>query len=177
MEPLNPPTDNLYKFIAIAGLLLMFFGLSAPSWYLITARSKITDLSIEVRTIELEIHFLEEDLQRLTGKSIDQIGKSELSPEQTAKLREILLKQVRLNETLKLEEWKARSMILAMLVLGVTTFFGSWMARKGFSLWYDRLQVFQDAIIKDEAIAIKNRVASETTQDSEDEKKSVSPKR
>ncbi len=59
------PTDNLYKFVALAGLILLLFS---PIYYQFFSRDvllKNINLRAEMRRMEKEVEFLREDTDLL----------------------------------------------------------------------------------------------------------------
>lgn len=52
---LTPPTDNLYKFIAITGLLFIFASLFYPTFFNIQINERILDSEKDVETATKDI--------------------------------------------------------------------------------------------------------------------------
>ena len=52
---INPPTDNLYKFSAISGLILLIFGTYYPSQILMQAQKNQIELDSEIEKYKLKI--------------------------------------------------------------------------------------------------------------------------
>lgn len=85
----NPPTDNLYKFVAVAGLIVFILGLMFPISEAIKAGRKVIPLETEVSVIEQSwllmrerVDWLREDVATLE-KEVEEL-ESEASPERKA---------------------------------------------------------------------------------------------
>jgi hypothetical protein len=64
MNPFTPPTDSLYKFIAITGLVLVIFCLSFPIVQGENLGDQIESLKAEISMLKLERSFLATDIKQ-----------------------------------------------------------------------------------------------------------------
>jgi hypothetical protein len=166
--PIAPPTDNLYKFIAIVGLLILGFCVTYP-WILkhdINMEKIKTERDLAILNIKSQ-HVTEED--NALGDIYDEQTQDELGSKKIqSKLDEDHLKaRTTTNDNLrwilieKYEEIKAKQkqielesywikLIVCFSYGGI--FIGIILVIVGFRLWYFRFQMYQDAIIKDQAI-------------------------
>lgn len=55
MDFLKPPTDNLYKFVAMSGLVLFLVSMTYPPWLSYRFSSSIFELEKDTKILELEI--------------------------------------------------------------------------------------------------------------------------
>jgi len=166
MQLPNLPTDNLYKFIAISGLLLIFLSTVLPLWLihnmeleLIETEEERDFISYELEILNNEIKLLEKqeeflqalssntkrDLTKLNNKETKDIGKAE---QKTIDIRKELMKSKIKSEKLS---YLVSEITKLKLVIFIGNFIGIMFTSYGFSLWYRRLQKYQDEIIKNEA--------------------------
>ncbi|WP_370408208.1 hypothetical protein [Tenacibaculum dicentrarchi] len=121
MNSLKPPTDNLYKFMSIFGLILFIFGIYTY---------KTTDFNLRKDIY----HFDSEKKNISVNPNLDSIAKSNklISKQATEKELKYRLKQYPRD--------MASLIIIAIagLALGIV----------GFRLWYLKTQKFQDKIIE-----------------------------
>ena len=156
------PTDNLYKFVALAGLILL---LVSPVYYQFFSRDvrlKNIDLRAAMGRLEKEVEFLREDTDLLKDniqakkqekseghdEHNDSVKKVEVLNQKT---RETILKTIELNrigngvfvynDQLSLLRWSS----IGGAVSGVL------LLTLGFYLWYTRIQVYQDQILINDA--------------------------
>ena len=80
---LKPPTDNLYKFMCISGLILVLLSLMIPTWQLNKIRQSYLEQKRDLEILDLDSEMTEHREQRLTQQA-DELNKT----------RAILLKQV-----------------------------------------------------------------------------------
>ncbi len=67
---LTPPTDNLYKFVAITGLLLIFVSIFYPIFLDIQINEKILEIEKDSKIVTIEATKLDResnDMQRKTN--------------------------------------------------------------------------------------------------------------
>lgn len=179
MSLFQPPTDNLYKFLAIAGLLLFGFSLIFPALQLRELRDKQIQLVGERQVLNVEQSYWEamsdvelgnnkimlEAIQSLRNEPdfmkqdkayIDYIN-NELNRgrERNEQLKEksklLFIREAEINT--KNELLKAVDFdITFMRWLGVVTaLIASCFASYGFRLWYRRVQAPQDFILANQA--------------------------
>lgn len=144
----SPPTDNLYKFLALAGILVAVG--SYIFVYLQADRSQ--ELLIELKQGAALIH-AETEIARLRSLLNDP------NERRSKHLEEAYETAVREGARLtKVEEelafllaWKNRYMIA--LVAGLVV--GAALSAVGFVLWYRRVQKYQDLILRRQATEAK----------------------
>ena len=178
--PPVPPSDSLYKFTAIGGLILVVFSLYVP-WKM-SSDLLITMLDIELasRKWRLEAKYLDRDmeeikeLQQENERDFDELDKiltksKAFSASQMKGFREREADALR---RLKQIEGKRRELELILLqsnntvskvkvlssdasklnwISWLTLWAGATLMVFGFSNWYFKFQVFQDRIIKSQA--------------------------
>jgi hypothetical protein len=67
MDFLKPPTDNLYKFVPIPGLLLVLVSLTYPPWLSYRLNISIYELEKDTKILELEVKGRTNQRQGLQG--------------------------------------------------------------------------------------------------------------
>lgn len=146
MDILKPPTDNLYKFIAISGLLIFLASFVFPQILGREYVTKVAEVEGGLRVLENESAYI----TRLRSQSDDQNQKAEDNSE--IKQREARFDKVaevrkkhEISKALSAEvrRWKLFGII--GMSLGIVLMAG------GFYLWYSRLQKYQDKLLKREA--------------------------
>ncbi|MGD0779600.1 MAG: hypothetical protein ABR954_02295 [Dehalococcoidales bacterium] len=149
------PTDNIYKFLAIAGLILIILCDTIP---ILIER----DLSIQTiqtqgdyNTLNQEVNFLAEDI------SWAQNNKENLTVEQAQELqdraRQQLLKNIELNNKLNLLNFYKDELNQIWIFRWVVISIGILLAIIGFGYWYFRWQQPLDLIIRNETQKLKKR--------------------
>ena len=162
---IRPPTDNLYKFMAIAGIITVLFSLFYFSDRGSDLETKKDSFNLMNGLIAKEMSFLIDDLDYF----IDDLGgikedimngsldltklKSEdlvyQSKEFQDAYRELAIKQIEAesNELVLLRlSSELRFIFWASLIL---TFWGFGLVIFGFYFWYEKLQFYQDFEIKE----------------------------
>lgn len=105
MDLTSVPTDNLYKFMAISGLLLIFFCCSVPVWYAKDSHGIITNLKKEAEILQLEMQYLDMEIKEEVGnKPLKDLVISDLKAPTREQFREWNIKERELVG--KLEEEK-----------------------------------------------------------------------
>lgn len=142
---INPPTDNLYKFIAISGVVILIMSVGFPF-------SKATNLSIKEAEITADyIRLLEE------SKFGDDSGTLFTgNPKKSKEHTDFLNKQTKeSNRTLREIEQKERIFKIFKQEIRFYTWvgavgatFGFAVSLWGFFLWYSRVQKYEDIILK-----------------------------
>ena len=149
MNIIQPPTDSLYKFMAVSGLLILGFFVIWPELRLYELGQQTVQVVGEVNILHREVDHLQEDMVRL--------GKNKSVPEiliEKRRLLEIKLEQIGTKgELLELATTDMRRMI-RVLYMGVV--FGLILSFLGFILWYRKVQMWQDIAIRREALLEAN---------------------
>lgn len=143
------PTDNLYKFIAIFGLIIFVLAVIYPRKALNELYLHSLELYGQVKILELQSVNLENKLNELglpTDKgTLEQ--KEEFKKEAfNLKLKSQELKNANAKNDYLLKQYQS---YLKYSYLGMTS--GILLMFLGFILWYFKLQLYQDIIIKKEA--------------------------
>ena len=137
------PTDSLYKFITMSGLVLTVLSLT----YLVLSRH---DLALKVAEGEGVIKNAEVERQNLEAMKISPTTppKDEYEQARLARFFDLVSESRRLHErnVVFLEQYlELRPWVFISLLFGVVLFAGgSW-------LWYMRLQRYQDLIVQAES--------------------------
>jgi hypothetical protein len=149
----TPPTDNLYKFTALSGVVILGFSVFYPL-------SEMRTLAISQSDILSEQLSLNEDLKR-TIKEINErkelVGLVPIEKLQSDlnEMKKLLDKKRQEANLLKLKKERLTvsqrflEIYLALSVIG--TIVGLGLSCFGFFFWYKRVQIFQDMQIRREA--------------------------
>ena len=131
------PTDNLYKFMALAGVVLLVFGLSYPLRLATQLQLQLADQQVQVeisklRTEQIEGRFdlIKRDKTATLSQSLELQSKLYDLREQTAVVSGAVEKA-----RLLLYQF----LFFAIIGLGCAVS-GYLLARAGFKLWYVRVQ-------------------------------------
>jgi hypothetical protein len=173
---IQTPTNNLYKFLAIIGLLLSAFFSTYPLLKMFDLNQESIRLSGEVRVLEIEadaleeeVNYLDEDIKKLqifvdgvsniaelTQQQVSTLSeKNKEIAEKTDRLRDkrtsILIKneEIQTKSNLQARTLKAVKIILWLSLAGIALAISCLIA--GFRLWYKRTQIYQDILIKAQA--------------------------
>ena len=153
MQIPNLPTDNLYKFMALLGLILIILSTVFPIWTIhyiglkqIQSQTELDLFDIEEVYLRREQQEIRETLEALPPNK--RIGARRLTDEK-ARDHSIKFGQTKgkWEEIKYLNSW--RKDLKVFIFTGM--FIGSILTVYGFSLWYKRLQKYQDQVIKNEA--------------------------
>jgi hypothetical protein len=138
----NLPTDNLYKFMALSGLLILILSISYPTYHTLELEKQRMMISGEIEILKSETDLLERIVFERTKRQYKLTDPEFL---QVVQLKKVLAKikaqgmQLDLLESqIKRYEW----------FCWVGFFIGLLLSVSGFSLWYIRVQRFQDKILK-----------------------------
>jgi hypothetical protein len=164
-----PPTDNIYKYAAIVGTIIVIFSLYVPYLILKDIREKKSTVFLKMETIKAEQDFFERkisDLENFTDNSILwHKGKFRLD---TSKLYipytwdEIKKMKEQIRELFKSEKINVAELQVLdndfnqlssdfELIKNISDrlfYFGIVLALVGYILWYYRIQRYQDKALR-----------------------------
>jgi hypothetical protein len=148
----QPPTDNLYKFKAIAGISLLIVSLGVPAFLAYSSIIDVLDIRAKISVLEEEQNNLLEDLtRRNTDISAGKVESEQKAEDFRERIRRARLKNIEVKG--ENDKLIVRAILLfLLLVLSAFLSFASlaWIYR-GFNDWQNKLQVYQDAIVKNQA--------------------------
>ena len=156
MNIIQPPTDCLYKFIAISGLLIFCFSMVWPELRLNELEQQSIQVMGEFKILKIEADNLKEDIAIL-GKEA-RIEKSRLFA--------IKLEQVQTKAELGKLATTNTKRIIRILYMGVTI--GLILSFGGFILWYRKIQKWQDIAIRNESLPKVNNPRRKKTTNGND---------
>lgn len=151
MNMLQPPTDSLYKFMAVSGLLILCFSVVWPELRIYELEQQTIQVMGEVNMLKIETDNLKEDVAiHDKDKSVTE------ALIEKRRLLEIKLEQFRTKADLgKLATTNTRRMS-HILYMGAAL--GLILSFLGFILWYRRVQMWQDIAIRKEALPKGNNL-------------------
>jgi len=124
-----PPTDNLYKFIAIFGLVVTVVGFVFPRILIFDLQTQIIKLQGEVVVLQAIAH--------------------DLHPKPDGK--DFVSTYVEVKAKLQVIEGLARQIESLAILFAIGVGAGVFLMLNGFSFWYLRVQRYQDKILKNDA--------------------------
>jgi hypothetical protein len=144
MDPTSLPTDNLYKFLALSGIIIdvaavhLYFKRRADvNERLDELETQAAGLRVDIEEAKLQLEAAKEEHHTTAAKfyaSTQRVAEVSRSHE-VQKVKLGVLK--RLRRELKLLTW----------VVAFALTIGTVAAAAGFYLWYDRLQKYQDRTV------------------------------
>ena len=169
--PLSPPTDNLYKFLAIGGLLLTAFSIIYPFLLVDRERERLITLDhedalmtiaqnrwkeddkIEAQNLKFDNEYIKVEgtnLPKQVGLDIIRLEENNdaVMRAETAKVDEIVAND---RYTGNLEKHHAFKGMAISVICICTAALGMWLTIYGFAMWYFRVQQYQDFLLKSEA--------------------------
>jgi hypothetical protein len=174
------PTDNLYKFQALSGTVLIVLSFYLPSQFAERLSEKYESITLKIATLSADSNFKKRKVEKLTriidntiaaqnNKNVADKNKIELHYSETEikKLfdevddlsRSIdiqLAESKQIAENLKYIEKRIFLTRLLMVVFGCI---GTALAFIGYYLWYHKIQFYLDIVAKGEAckVCTKNK--------------------
>lgn len=147
----NPPTDSLYKFLALSGLVIFLFSAILPLWLGGDLILKLKDSQSELDVMRLEAKFLMEDLEAAQAA-----GATKATPEQVQKARDLQIQTAKMSRKTEAAIFLTACLVVGAVFSGIGMWGGLFLGKKGFVFWYDRLQKYQDEILKFQAKPINS---------------------
>lgn len=159
MQFITPPTDSLYKFIAISGIAVSALAASYPinEYYEGIENTR----NLKKALLEHEIAFAELifpkhlDLKSLDEKelqkAIEQLDKS--APDFKEKMMKMLRLNLEFNDKLKEYDGLRAHLVKVVSDVFYVILFGILTSGFGFYQWYFRIQRYSDMILKKQALA------------------------
>jgi len=148
MDIFKPPTDNLYKFVAISGLLIFLASFIFPQILYKDYLIKFAEIQGELRVLERQVDALDNVTDTASD---DPVRRKEADVEINRRESEIDkgLAEVLRNRELRvaLSNYARRWDLFGFIGMP----FGLVMMMSGFYFWYSRLQKYEDKLIKHKA--------------------------
>jgi hypothetical protein len=189
MNIFQPPTDSLYKFMAVAGLLILGFSMIWPELRLYELEKQTVQLMGEVNILKIETDHLKESTPILVrdtsaietttetakghgratkaettpGTTREQLGRKAQTEELTEKnhLLQIKLEQIRTKAELGRLATTDTKRVNRVLYMGVIL--GLVLSLFGFILWYRKVQRWQDIAARRQAVPGTNGATENKT--------------
>ncbi len=154
INPLSPPTDNLYKFVAISGLVLLFGAPVYWGTFELQVQERRTEaiVAFEKSWPPPEYFFLPTSVGTNDGGGARERLEALRQSVEAAQAENVRATE-RLREFERLERWLTVLAIL-LAVVGLAATVG------GFRLWYVRVQRPQDQLLWKQAM--ENRTSAAT---------------
>jgi hypothetical protein len=135
----NLPTDNLYKFLALTGIIILIFSIAVTEIRLTELESESDYYLTQKGELYFDIQSLNSDLDRITDKEIFELKRLK---------NEIRIRVFKLSRTkeLLLKKSKQTRTVFRWSIFGVLS--GLLISVFGFVLWYNRVQRYLDYKLK-----------------------------
>ena len=158
------PTDSLYKFMSICGIIIMLFFFSISIYSIYQIQDKIIEEKKNVSILEAKTKILERLRNNHEGyiqELLKLVEEKEITKREFYELQkqEILRFNVYLNpieidlaisgSNIESLDISINYVCIILLVSVILSFQSFYFTRKSFTLWYEKLQVHQDKQIKD----------------------------
>lgn len=158
------PTDSLYKFMSIGGIIVMLFFLSISIYSIYQIQDKITEEKKNVSILEAKTKilkrlrdnhegYMQELLKLVEEKEITKREFYELQKQEILRFNEYLnpieIDLAISGSNIKSLDISINYVCIILVVSVILSFRSFYFTRKSFKLWYEKLQVHQDKQIKD----------------------------
>jgi hypothetical protein len=170
MELPTPPTDNLYKFQALAGLVSLIISI----WYF---TDRVDSTWLQVSNLEEETNLLKievddaKDISITNNIYINRYGEPITNVVDIRALRlnviELEKNSCRIDSKLKLVKYTLHKLYIQCALTPLALIGSLLLTYKGFKNWYCRIQVLEDQILKKQAEAILQQKTSSTPKSKE----------
>lgn len=158
----NVPTDNMYKFQAIVGLLILLSSLIFSFFTLQEATTEYHDNKADIESVKIEMKYLDLDITRIEKELGILSKKTILSDDERSKyladgneLSELLktVKSIELKSVVKQEKLNQLTDRInnVKLIMNFGLLFGGFWFVYGLWMWNKKLQIYEDIIIKRKA--------------------------
>ena len=169
----NIPTDSLYKFMAISGIILIIVPLVFMYNYYNKLLVETYNNSLEVDILEIEAKHLREDVLSLEEGvndfesrvgikgnlianenvliKIEASNLSEITKSIDTKNKELEIKLIKTKNRLEINSVLRNNTKILLFLGKIFGVLGSILTVAGFSLWYYKIQIYQDKILKENA--------------------------
>jgi len=144
IDTFTPPTDSLYKFLALTGIII-FLATGAFAWVAFKSFSeRLYQAKKRGRLIARKLELMQSWIADVAHPQANLI-----------KTRDETIEIACLSEENEVEveelERVSRSLTAMLVISSIVMIASTVLAAKGFSLWYDRVQVYQDQLLRSEA--------------------------
>jgi hypothetical protein len=144
----NPPTDNLYKFLAITGIIVLVLAYLMPYILLKDLTTQMIEQIGEANLLQIELNIVEREVTRLENNEMP-------TADDVTRIR-TMLDDIQRNDTKR----KTKLMLIDDInqefkviskIANYAKSIGFFLTIIGFALWYEKLQRHQDTFVKREA--------------------------
>lgn len=148
MLPITPPTDNLYKFLAVAGLLMMLFGVGYPIQRKLQISSELHDLVTETLVATEKVKHFVGVAERV--KSNPEATTEDWEGAYALQSDGLVAVSVRAGKISRLKLQNEQS-VMCTLIGGFIAIIGLLISAFGFRRWYG-LRLLADRVLEGQAL-------------------------
>lgn len=165
MQPPLPtiPTDNLYKFLAITGLVIVLICLIYPPMITAKVSGSAAEVAALRQLLESQTRQLDHDLKRIETEILQNqtepvlpLGQAEALDDRVTKARaanvEMQARLLDFERKAKTALAEGRALQSQMDLMVNTLWLGILLMACGFFLWYTKVQRHADTIIRNQAL-------------------------
>jgi hypothetical protein len=157
------PTDNLYKFMAIVGVVVMTMVIGFSTIKLSDLEFQTIDPGVQTEKIQISTEYLSREIGRTERKTTP-------TPEELSALdqrrMQLAERRAELDGNLKKARFQLQCMYGLIILSAISTLGGYYMAKRGFAGWYRFVQQPQDALLKAQIKTLENSTTPSPTLDS-----------
>jgi len=128
------PTDNLYKFLAIAGLVILLFCAVYPIRLVGELQLKSAELDTKVQLLTNEANAYNQEVSTKGGLSKPDYDKAQI------RMQTFAAKKIELVGEIRKARILSNQLIFLLVFTSVGSIAGIWLSYFGFRLWYLRVQ-------------------------------------
>lgn len=142
------PTDNLYKFMALSGLAIALISFFLPMKQVRDIEMEIVEIQEQARLLNEKNDFLDIKkgiIERLKSAPAEEAEKIFIERQQ------LVLESVRILAKLERVKFLKDEIKNLKTIIGLLSGLGVFLSVLGFILWYQKVQRYQDKVLKDNA--------------------------
>jgi len=140
----TPPTDNLYKFQAISGLILVILAAVGLHLQVYAAQARADPMAEEIAVLQVDVAQAREELDRARASAVSPAQHSAFRARHWDLGRKLARAKAKSDALETMVERLVGSIILA-IIASVAGLLHTW---RGFVYWRDRVQLPQDKLLQ-----------------------------
>jgi hypothetical protein len=147
------PTDNLYKFIALSGVVLVVAGFYLPWHRAEEIWDRLEQVKAESAVLTVDVQYLLDEAKKAKSDSASDVPALRKTLQELERRKAVQEVKVGSLERLTLNLWLLYAASLVLTAVGVV------MMKKGFKFWYERVQQPMDLALRRDS-AVSGRTAA-----------------
>ena len=139
------PTDNLYKFLALGGLVLLVASFAFPLIRISDIQVKLIEARRDGELLKVETASFEKELDRVGQRP--KVSSADAAWYRT-RLLDLRIKEIQWSSRQEQIDQLTKELLFAQSFLGLGCGIGTVLSAVGFALWYRRVQKPNDLLLK-----------------------------